>query len=129
MSELHRAQQAAFAAAPAAWAYALPSDADVDDWIVNDTTFKDSFEGLEGWMKDIYQQAKISANTAEAKRLCKSRRKKELDAANVLLKTHFLQVVACTVQLRPESCGMFRARECRKGLSLSVRTWAHFLSR
>ena len=70
---VHRAHQAPCAAAPAAEAYAPPSDADVDDWIMNDAAFKESFERLEDSVKGTYQQIKITANTAEVIRLRKSR--------------------------------------------------------
>ena len=57
MAELHRKHQAANPALPGS-PYILPSDADVDDWKVNDEIFKYSSEELEGAMKDTFQQAR-----------------------------------------------------------------------
>ena len=54
MAELHRKHQAVNPAAPGSL-YVPPTNADVDDWKVNDDMTKYSCEELEGAMKVIFQ--------------------------------------------------------------------------
>ena len=51
-------------------------------------------------MKVTFQQAKITAAGVENARLRVSKRRKELESANGLLQTRFLQVAASHVRLR-----------------------------
>jgi hypothetical protein len=99
VAELHRKHQAANPAAPGS-PYVPPTDANVDDWKVNDEIFKYSSEELEGAMKVIFEQIKIASIRAENARLRVSNRRKELESANGLLQTRFLLVAASHVRLR-----------------------------